>query len=99
MGRAAASLMRVRLRRGPVSAVKASPAAKGSGRVVPADPVRALQHALYRAAKADPGRRFHALMDKVCRRDVLWRAWLRCAATTAHRALTRSPWLPWRSTE
>jgi hypothetical protein len=39
------------------------------------DPVRALQHALYRAAKADPGRRFHALYDKVCRRDVLWRAW------------------------
>jgi RNA-directed DNA polymerase len=34
-----------------------------------------LQHALYRAAKADPGRRFHALMDKVLRRDVLWRAW------------------------
>jgi RNA-directed DNA polymerase len=40
------------------------------------DPVRALQHALYRAAKADPGRRFHALYDKVCRRDVLWRAWV-----------------------
>jgi RNA-directed DNA polymerase len=35
-----------------------------------------LQHALYRAAKADPGRRFHALMDKVYRRDVLWRAWV-----------------------
>ncbi len=35
-----------------------------------------MQHALYRAAKADPGRRFHALMDKVCRRDVLWRAWV-----------------------
>jgi RNA-directed DNA polymerase len=34
-----------------------------------------LQHALYRAAKADPGRRFHALYDKVCRRDILWRAW------------------------
>jgi RNA-directed DNA polymerase len=34
-----------------------------------------LQHALYRAAKADPGRRFHALHDKVCRSDVLWRAW------------------------
>jgi len=40
------------------------------------DPVRALQHALYRAAKADPGRRFHALYDKVSRSDVLWRAWV-----------------------
>jgi group II intron reverse transcriptase/maturase len=39
------------------------------------DPVRALQHTLYRAAKADPGRRFHALGDKVHRRDVLQRAW------------------------
>jgi RNA-directed DNA polymerase len=58
-----------------VSAGQASPAASGSGRGVPADPVRALQHALYRAAKADPGRRFHALYDKVCRRDILWRAW------------------------
>jgi len=58
-----------------VSAVSASPAAWGSAGVVPADPVRALQHALYRAAKADPGRRFHALWDKVFRRDVLWRAW------------------------
>jgi group II intron reverse transcriptase/maturase len=34
-----------------------------------------LQHALYRAAKADPKRRFHALRDKVCREDVLQRAW------------------------
>jgi RNA-directed DNA polymerase len=34
-----------------------------------------LQHALYRAAKADPSRRFHALFDKVRRRDVLDRAW------------------------
>jgi RNA-directed DNA polymerase len=50
----------------------ASPAASGSF----LDPVRALQHALYRAAKADPGRRFHALRDKVFRRDVLWRAWV-----------------------
>ena len=40
------------------------------------DPVRALQRKLYRAAKADPGRRFHALYDKVHRRDVLWRAWV-----------------------
>ncbi len=58
-----------------MSAVSASPAAKGSVRGVPADPVRALQHALYRAAKADPGRRFHTLYDKVRRRDVLQRAW------------------------
>jgi RNA-directed DNA polymerase len=58
-----------------VSAQVASPAAKGSGRVVPADPVRAVQHALYRAARADPGRRFHAVYDGVCGRDVLWRAW------------------------
>ena len=40
------------------------------------DRVRALQHALYRAAKADPNRRFHALQDKVYREDVLWRAWV-----------------------
>ncbi|WP_322768619.1 group II intron reverse transcriptase/maturase [Frankia sp. Cr1] len=39
------------------------------------DRVRALQHALYRAAKADPGRRFHTLYDKVYRKDVVARAW------------------------
>ena len=46
----------------------ASPADGGRS---PLDKVRALQHTLYRAAKADPGRRFHALWDKVLRRDVL----------------------------
>jgi RNA-directed DNA polymerase len=42
---------------------------------VGSDRARALQHALYRAAKADPTRRFHALFDKVYRSDVLERAW------------------------
>src|SRR5438094_4056236 len=72
MGRAAASSMRLADEGCPVSAVSASPAALGSA----LDPVRALQHVLYRAAKADSGRRFHALRDKVFRRDVLWRAWV-----------------------
>jgi RNA-directed DNA polymerase len=65
--------MHVMVGRGLVSAVSASPATGGRS---PLDPVRALQHMLYRAAKADPGRRFHALMDKVYRRDVLWRGWV-----------------------
>jgi RNA-directed DNA polymerase len=34
-----------------------------------------LQRTLYRAAKADPRRRFHVLYDKVLRRDVVERAW------------------------
>ena len=33
-------------------------------------------HTLYRAAKADPGRRFHALHDQILCRDVMWRAWV-----------------------
>jgi group II intron reverse transcriptase/maturase len=44
-------------------------------RTAEADKVRDLQRTLYRAAKADPERRFHALYDKVYRRDVLERAW------------------------
>ena len=61
-----------------MSAVSASPADRGVlvRDKVPVDKVRALQHTLYRTAKADPGRRFHALWDKVLRRDVLWRAWV-----------------------
>jgi group II intron reverse transcriptase/maturase len=43
------------------------------------DPVRALQRVLYRSAKLEPTRRFHALYDKVARSDVLWRAWVEVA--------------------
>jgi RNA-directed DNA polymerase len=39
------------------------------------DAARRLQRALYRAAKASPERRFHALYDKVYRKDILARAW------------------------
>lgn len=39
------------------------------------DAARRLQRALYRAAKASPERRFHALYDKVYRADILRRAW------------------------
>ena len=39
------------------------------------DKTRQLQRALYRAAKASPARRFHALYDKMLREDVLAKAW------------------------
>ena len=41
------------------------------------DQVRQLQRRLWSAAKRQPGRRFHALMDRIYRRDVLWEAWRR----------------------
>jgi group II intron reverse transcriptase/maturase len=40
------------------------------------DTFQALQRVLYRSAKQDPERRFHALYDKLTRRDVMWRAWV-----------------------
>src|SRR4051794_5154614 len=66
-------LLRSRARGEPglVSAVSA----RSTLAAVRGDRVRAFQHALYRAAKADPRRRFHALFDKIHRRDVLNRAW------------------------
>ena len=41
----------------------------------PGDKVRALQRALYVAAKQRPDRRFHALYDRIARPDVLREAW------------------------
>ena len=43
----------------------------------PVDKVRQLQKRLCAAAKRSPGRRFHALYDRICRGDVLWEAWKR----------------------
>jgi RNA-directed DNA polymerase len=42
--------------------------------------VRRLQNRLWAAAKQSPGRRFHALYDRIHRSDVLWAAWQRVRA-------------------
>jgi RNA-directed DNA polymerase len=49
--------------------------ARSTARADGLDKVRALQRVLYRSAKQQPNRRFHALYDKVARGDILWRAW------------------------
>jgi len=51
--------------------VRARSTAKADG----LDTVRALQRVLYRCAKQQPDRRFHALFDKVAGSDILERAW------------------------
>ncbi len=54
------------------------------------DKVQALQRTLYRAAKADPERRFHALYDKVHRRDILERAWVQVRANRGASGIDRT---------
>jgi len=46
-------------------------------RRIPIDNVRKLQRRLWAAAKRSPGRRFHALYDRIWRSDVLREAWKR----------------------
>lgn len=46
----------------------------------PKDKVRELQRRLYKAAKQNRGRRFHALYDRIYRGDVLAEAWRRVRA-------------------
>ena len=50
--------------------------------------VRELRRRLWRVAKQQEGRRFHALYDRVHRGDVLWEAWGR-----PNRAGTRIEWI------
>ncbi|MDZ7616165.1 MAG: group II intron reverse transcriptase/maturase, partial [Patescibacteria group bacterium] len=49
-------------------------------RLEPVGAVRELQRKLWAAAKQSEGRRFHALYDRICRRDVLRAAWERVRA-------------------
>ncbi len=49
-------------------------------RLPPVDKVRKLQRQLWMAAKRSPGRRFHALYDRIFRSDVLKEAWERVRA-------------------
>jgi RNA-directed DNA polymerase len=55
---------------------KAALSAKSISEAEGVDAFQALQRVLYRSAKQDPTRRFHALYDKLTRRDVMWRAWV-----------------------
>ncbi|MGO9964766.1 MAG: group II intron reverse transcriptase/maturase [Acidimicrobiales bacterium] len=50
------------------------------GRHLPPAKVRQLQNRLWAAAKQSPGRRFHALYDRIYRSDVLSEAWERVRA-------------------
>ena len=56
--------------------ISAELSARSISRAEGVDAFQALQRVLYRSAKQDRERRFHALYDKLTRRDVRWRAWV-----------------------
>ena len=56
-----------------------------------------LQRRLWVAAKRSPGRRFHALYDRIWRDDVLLEAWSVCVSQGGRCRWSRR-WLRWRST-
>jgi hypothetical protein len=62
--------------------VSADLEARSVSRALGVDRVRALQRVLYRCARQDRDRRFHALFDKVARSDVMLRA---CGEVRANR--------------
>ncbi|MGH6628318.1 MAG: group II intron reverse transcriptase/maturase, partial [Burkholderiales bacterium] len=55
----------------------------------PVAKVRELQRRLWAASKRSPGRRFHALYDRVCRGDVLAEAWKRVRANKGSAGVDR----------
>ena len=59
-----------------------------SGRTT-GDKVRQLQRSLWVGAKRSPGRRFHALYDRIHRSDILWEAWRRVKANKGSAGVDR----------
>src|SRR5919109_845600 len=64
--------------------MSADVSARSVSRADGVDRVRALQRVLYRCAKQDEDRRFHALYDKVARSDVLGRVFEADFLPTSH---------------
>src|SRR5437763_17183658 len=96
MGRARTSSMHGKEQKDLTSAVSARSVSHTLG----VDRVRALQRVLYRCAKQDRDRRFHALYDKVARSDVMRRATVGCSRIPTHtrgtqRQCSRRPLAGW----
>ena len=60
--------------------------------------VQEFQRKLWVAAKRSPGRRFHAVFDRICRSDVLREAWRRVQKNKGAAGSMLRRWRRWRST-